>query len=225
MAWRANGRTNAELISTLRLLGVLQSERVANALSAVDRRKYCTASTPDPYADHPVPIGYGQTISAPHMHVMCLELLENYLHEGSRVLDVGSGSGYLSAALSLMVGPTGKVTGIDVVEQLVAWSISNVNKDHPELLESGVLTLKVGDGWKGEPSLGPFDAIHVGAAAATVPQALLDQLKPGGRMVIPVGNYNQELLQIDKDHNGRITQKHITDVMYVPLVKKLGGQS
>eukprot|EP01106_Pelomyxa_sp_JSP_P008524 TRINITY_DN238_c0_g1_i1.p1 TRINITY_DN238_c0_g1~~TRINITY_DN238_c0_g1_i1.p1 ORF type:complete len:156 (-),score=37.72 TRINITY_DN238_c0_g1_i1:68-535(-) len=153
------------------------------------------------------------------MHAICLEVLAPVLREGSRVLDVGSGSGYLSAALALMVGTTGKVTGIERHKSLLDWSISNVKNDHPELLTSGLLVLKIGDGWKGEPQLGPFDAIHVGAGAETLPQALVDQLKPGGRLVVPVGKWSQELLQVDKLASGAITTKSLLDVCYVPLVR------
>jgi len=95
-----------------------------------------------------------------------------------------------------------------------------VNNDDPELLKSGKIELKVGDGWKGDPENAPFDVIHVGAAAASLPQSLVDQLKNGGRMIIPVGTFDQSLMQIDKDENGKVHMKELMGVRYVPLVQK-----
>jgi len=87
------------------------------------------------------------------------------------------------------------------------------------MLDSGLVQLKVGDGWKGDPENGPFDAIHVGAAAETMPKALVEQLKNGGRMIIPVGSNNQNLIQVDKAADGTVKETVIAPVRYVPLVK------
>ena len=88
------------------------------------------------------------------------------------------------------------------------------------LLCSGILELRVADGWKEVEGEGPFDAIHVGAAAATLPSALVQQLRKGGRLVIPIGEDDQELCQIDKHSDGSVTQKSLLGVRYVPLVKE-----
>jgi protein-L-isoaspartate(D-aspartate) O-methyltransferase len=189
-----------------------------NVMKQVDRGNYCTSN---PYFDSPQPIGHRATISAPHMHAMTLELLEKQLTgQGKRALDVGSGSGYLSAALALMVGDSGKVVGIDYLEPLVELSIENLKRDGR--LPAANLEIRRGDGWLGAPDQAPFDAIHVGAAASSLPQALVDQLALGGRMVIPVGpeGGDQYLLQVDKDADGKIHKKIITGVRYVPLVKE-----
>ena len=99
----------------------------------VDRAKYCDSK--NPYNDEPYPIRYGATISAPHMHAIALDALEEQLVEGAKVLDVGSGSGYLTACLAHMVGPTGKVFGVEHIEELVSFSRNNIRQDSPELLD------------------------------------------------------------------------------------------
>ena len=101
-----------------------------------------------------------------------MELLENQLKEGHKALDVGSGSGILTTCFAHMVGPSGKVVGIDHIQQLVDWSISNVQKNHKDLLDSGRVKLVVGDGRLGYPQDGPYHAIHVGAAAPELPQCV-----------------------------------------------------
>jgi len=186
-------------------------------MKSTDRGKYCRFAQ-DAYFDSPQLIGHNVTISAPHMHAYCLELLKDFLKPGARVLDVGSGSGYLTACLARMVGPKGKVVGIDVIPELVEFSKNNVNNDDFKLLSEGQIEFKVKDGWKGDPDNAPFDCIHVGAAAATVPKPLLQQLKDGGRLVIPEGTENQSLNVYDKI-GSEIKMTQMMGVRYVPLVK------
>lgn len=188
----------------------------------VDRAHYCPGMAP--YGDHPCSIGHNQTISAPHMHAHCLELLKDKLVPGANVLDVGCGSGYLVACMAHLVvsgKEVGRVTGIEVVPALVEKARANLAKDQPEMMHMENIVVQEGDGWQGCPAFAPFDLIHVGAAAATVPVALLEQLKPTGRLVIPVGpeNGEQSLMQYDKRPDGSIEEVELFGVRYVPLVQ------
>ncbi|BDA46034.1 Protein-L-isoaspartate(D-aspartate) O-methyltransferase [Coccomyxa sp. Obi] len=216
-------KDNDDLVQELEMHDRLKSRRVADAMRKVDRKFFIR---PDmhalqAYSDQALPIGYGQTISAPHMHAAALELLERNLRPGASVLDVGSGSGYLSTVMGHLVSDTGHVLGIERVPQLAQRSIPSLRRAAPELYEKGTVTLKAGNALD-DPALdeyGPFSAIHVGAAASDLPQVLIDKLKPGGRMVIPVGEQNdlQVLKCIDKDKEGMVTSRDMMGVLFVPL--------
>ncbi|KAH7730042.1 L-isoaspartate [Aphelenchoides avenae] len=187
-------------------------------MKAVDRGDF---TQHNPYEDCPQSIGYGATISAPHMHATALEKLQDVIKENSKILDVGSGSGYLAACFAKMIGPAGKVIGIEHIEELVDLSDRNVRKHHADLLESGRLELLEGDGRLGYPKEAPYDAIHVGAAADKLPQALVEQLAVGGRMLIPVGSgSHQQFLQVDKVGPNEVKKRNLADVIYVPLTNK-----
>jgi len=220
MAWRCTGKTNAQLITNLRSNGIFHSDRVMAAMGAVDRANYVLRAA-EAYEDSPQLIGHNATISAPHMHAYAAEHLLPYLHPGAKVLDVGSGSGYLVAVLHHLVSPAGKVVGIDHIKELVDSSKRNLQKDGlGKAMDEGNVVLVTGDGRKGWEEAAPYDAIHVGAAAPTVPQALIDQLASPGRMFIPVGEEMQYIEQIDKDAQGNVSRKRVMGVRYVPLTDR-----
>lgn len=243
MAWKCSGSNHASLIANMKRASIITSKDVELALLSVDRGNYVTA-TNNKYEDSPQYIGYDATISAPHMHASCLELLVPLLPKKDAsysILDVGSGSGYLVAALARM-RPKSFVVGIDYVQNLVDLARQNMMKQDSDLLfpstevtnegeaneakgeggERPRVQLVCGNGWEGWAQSAPYDVIHVGAAAKDIPQSLLKQLKVGGRMVIPVGEEQQELVQVDRLDAGEspdcFSIKSLMGVRYVPLV-------
>ena len=150
------------------------------------------------------------------MHAHALELLKDTLKPGCRALDIGSGSGYLTVCMALMVGPSGKVVGLDHIPELVELAKKNMRMEGYARLWPNLYGR---DGWVREA---PYDCIHVGAAAATLPQALVQQLKPGGRMIIPLGpeGGKQTLDLVEKDNENRVTKTKLMGVRYVPLCEK-----
>ena len=195
------------LINKLKRRGI--SERVLNAIKDVKREDFVPPHLKQyAYVDEPLPIGHGQTISAPHIVAMMCELLE--IHPADHILEVGTGSGYHAAVMAQLLD-TGVLYTIERSKHLA----SEAAKRLPP-----TIVAIVGDGSLGIPEKAPFDKISVSCSAPDVPPPLLEQLKPGGRMVIPIGRWMQELYLI-KRING-IQKVEEGGVAFVPLIGKYG---
>ena len=185
----------------------VKDPRVLYAMLKVERHLFVPKDLQtSAYADQPLPIGEGQTISQPYIVALMTEFLE--LKGGEKVLEIGTGSGYQAAVLAELVK---EVYTIEIIETLA-------NSAKKLLLQLGYQTImvKAGDGYLGWPEVAPFDAIIVTAAPDHIPKPLIEQLKEGGRMVVPVGTYSQELKKIVK-HGGKIEEKDILPVIFVPM--------
>ena len=204
----------SEVAYTRRMIGRDHLDpRVMDAMRQVPREEFVPPNLRQAAFDNgPLPVGYGQTISQPYIVALMTDLLE--LQAEHRVLEIGTGCGYQSAILSTLCQ---RVYSMEVVPQL-----SEATQLRLQEMGYDNVELKVGNGYLGWPDHAPYDGIIVTAAADQVPQALVDQLKPGGRLVIPVGQpYSyQELLLVKKDDDGEIHKQHIIGVAFVPMVHK-----
>jgi len=187
------------------------SPAVRAALGKVERHRFVPAGQQSlAYRNHPLPIGSGQTISQPYIVALSTDLVAP--QPGQRVLEVGTGSGYQAAILAEIVS---KVYTIEIVP-----SLGKAAAERLRTLGYANVEVRIGDGYAGWPEQAPFDSIIVTAAAPRVPEALVQQLKPGGRMVIPVGASHeaQQLLIIEKRADGSIERRSVLPVRFVPLV-------
>ena len=202
-------------IATLRWSGsqAVRDSRVLDSMSKTPRHRFVPAElVAYAYDDRPLPIGYGQTISQPYIVAKMTELLEPKGEH--RVLEIGTGSGYQAAVLSPLVA---QVYSIEIIEPL-----GTAARRRLETLGYKNIEVRVGDGYFGWPEKGPFDSIIVTAAANHIPPPLVEQLKPGGRMVIPVGNpfQTQMLMLVTKGSKGPhdLQVWNLMPVAFVPLV-------
>lgn len=229
MAWTCSATTNDGLVDNLVKEDIVNKPRVEQVLRLVDRRLFLPDDTSPvyAYADSPQTLPCSATISAPHMHAMALQLLHDNLKPGHSALDVGAGSGYIAACMAALVGQNGKVHAIEHAPELSQFAQRNLNTFHQIIPDSTACKVHVttGDGRLGDPAHAPYNAIHVGAAAPDVPQALIDQLARGGCMVIPVGpaHGSQRLDVVSKDSEGEVSHRTVCHVRYVPLTN-LGEQ-
>ena len=201
---RAETMVNKQIVSR-----GIKDKKVIDALKNTPRHEFVPENmVSHAYDDSPLPIGNGQTISQPYIVALMTELLK--LKGNEKVLEIGTGSGYQAAVLAPLVDT---VYTIELVKPLAETAISALKR-----LSYNNVVAKQGDGYKGWPEHAPFDHVIITAAPEEIPQELINQLKIGGRMVVPVGKLSQDLLVITKTKNG-IRKENIIPVRFVPMVK------
>ena len=215
-----------KLIESLATQGILRSQKVIYAMQAVPRTNFLSPDSRSYDAvDTPLPIGFGQTISAPHMVSIMNEALQ--LDIGQKVLEVGAGSGWHAATIAEIVAPNGvprsewgHIYTTEIVQGLAETARKNImNAGYGDRI-----TIIMGDGSKGYPERAPYDRLLVTAAAPEVPKPMVDQLKTSGIMLIPVGSYNmfQTLWKLTKEQDGKIKRENLGGVAFVPLTGEYG---
>jgi len=205
----------SRLLDYYRRTGIVKSRTVEKAFLKVPREKFVLPEYRNlAYSDEPLPILASQTISAPHMCLIMIEVDVLDLAAGDKVLEVGAGSGYHAALLYEMV--QNKVFTIERIPELVEFAKKNLkNAGYTDKVE-----VILGDGTRGYEPEAPYDKIMVTAAASKIPKPLIEQLKPGGRMAIPVGGpvFSQRLVLVEKSKTGKVSQKNLMGVAFVPLI-------
>jgi protein-L-isoaspartate(D-aspartate) O-methyltransferase len=205
-----------KMVERLTKKGYIRSDHVKKALLAVPREKFVNQAASRAYSDKPIPIGFGQTVSAPHMVAFILEELE--LRSGAKVLEVGTGSGYHAAvtckALEMLGG--GEVYTIEIDERL--YRIAQRNFERVGLTS---IHAYLGDGFNGLPDFSPFDRIYVTAATPEKPEPLYAQLALEGILIFPFGPQNQiqQLIKVKKTNDGFIEER-LLEVAFVPLKRE-----
>lgn len=188
----------------------ISDPRVLAAVGKVPRERFVDAAVRDrAYEDRPLPIGFGQTISQPYIVALMTDLLA--VEADDVVLEVGTGSGYQAAVLARLAR---RVYSIEIVPALAEAAMARLQR-----LGFGSVSVRTGDGWYGWEEAAPFDGIIVTAAAGSIPPPLIKQLKPGGRMVIPVGTpfFVQQLMLVEKTADGSVRSRQLLPVRFVPL--------
>lgn len=212
-ACTSEGETSMERLRELMVKNQIEArgvsdQRVLEAMRKIERHKFVPGQhVASAYEDHPLPIGHGQTISQPYIVALMTELCE--LRGNEKVLEIGTGSGYQAAILSLLAA---EVYSIEIVDPLA-------KSARQKLKELGYrnVEIRTGDGYQGWPEKAPFDVIMLTASPPKIPQALIDQLADGGVLIAPEGDFSQELIKITKV-KGKITKKTVTYVRFVPMV-------
>jgi protein-L-isoaspartate(D-aspartate) O-methyltransferase len=208
-------RLRRQLIETIRERGISDLE-VLRVFDLVPRHLFVPAAVEHrAYEDAPVPIGFGQTASQPSLQALYLQVLK--LQPNDRVLEIGTGSGYQTALLALLAGHVYSVERIRELSLRARTALDSMRFTNIALL--------VGDGTIGWSKYSPYDAILVGAAAPGVPQALLDQLAPGGRLLIPVGDRDEQTLTLFEKTSDGVRREEITACTFVPLLGRFGWVS
>jgi len=213
-------------VEALRSEGVLHDGHIARAMMTVPRELFLrTEELPYAYVDSPLPIGHGQTTSALHMTALFCEYAE--MKPGQKVLEVGTGCGYMSCVYAEVVAPSdqpehewGHVWSVEIIQGLAEFAKLNVEKAG----YASRVTVVHGDASVGLLEHGPYDVIIVTSAAPDIPSPLEEQLNPGGVLLIPIGSphFFQELFRVRKADNQKLTRENLGGVAFVPLRGRLG---
>ena len=204
-----------KLISKLKKEGYIKTGEIEQSFFEIPREKFVPENLySSAYDDNPLEIGYGQTISAPHMvAIMCEEL---NLKVGQKILEIGSGSGYHAAIVSKIIGKEGHVFSIERISSLANFAKNN-------LMKSGINNVDIilGDGSRGFKEKAPYDRIYVTCAAPRIPSILIEQLKDPGKMIVPVGNIICSLNSLEK-YEGKMIVNTLGGCAFVPMIGKNG---
>jgi protein-L-isoaspartate(D-aspartate) O-methyltransferase len=208
-----------QIVESLKRIGYIKNKQVEKAMLKVRREEFVAPEhKQDAYVDMPLPIpGEAATISAPHMHAICLSALK--LKLGDKFLEIGAGSGILQAYAKEIVGKKGKVIGVEIDPETYEFGKKNLER-------AGYKDVKfvLADGSRGFPEDAPFDKILISAACPDIPKPLIEQLKPSGTIIAAVGSFHgdQELVYMKKMKDGRIKRKNILPVIFVTMKGEYG---
>jgi len=206
-----------KLVDGLKKRGYISDPAVEKAMRRVPREEFLPEEMRnEAYVDSPLPIGEGQTISAPHMVAIMVEQLK--LKPGMKVLEIGAGSGYHAAVCADVIGPEGHLYTVERIASLASFAEGNLKKTG----YASIVTVIFGDGSNGLPEHAPYDRIFVAAGAPDIPEPLTEQLVDGGMLLIPVGGrYYQDLIRIVKKGK-KLTKDSLMGVVFVPLIGEHG---
>lgn len=187
----------------------VSDERVLAAMRKIERHRFVPGiHVSSAYEDHPLPIGHGQTISQPYIVALMTELCD--LDGNEKVLEIGTGSGYQAAVLSLLAKEVYTIEIVDPLGKSARTRLAEMGYSNVEV--------RIGDGYLGWPEKAPFDVIILTASPPKIPKSLIDQLDDGGILVAPEGDYSQELVKMTKK-GGTVTKRTITYVRFVPMIR------
>lgn len=205
------------LVNDLKFRGYITSSAVEDAMRRVPREEFLPDDLrEEAYIDSPLPIGEGQTISAPHMVVIMAEHLD--LEPGQKVLEVGTGSGYHAAVCAEIISPDGLMYSVERITSLASFAEDNLRRTGYARL----VTVVLGDGSKGLPDHAPYDRIFVAAGAPSVPSPLTAQLAEGGKLLVPVGSrWYQDLIRVTRK-GAKLERENLGGCVFVPLLGEYG---